>query len=627
MNTEDSMRSIRSQLRIGRNAAVLTALLLCSSILTGSCMFIPALLSAMDTKSSGKGLDSLPNSDYGSGEITGQDAQTALREIDFLMFESNVASDTLSLHLSVKDPASLGIDVPDVTLGEVSTEENEKITSDYQNCLDELLRIDYDSLTREDQVTFDVLSYDLEEGVALSPYYYYSSSFNSITGIQTELPLVMSEYTFASRSDVEDYLLLLKDFYRYYGEMMDFEKIRSEKGLAPTDENINKIIDSCRSFMEDQDTHFLVTSFAERLADVPDLTDAEKSDFIARNQEMLDKYVFPSYQLLIDGFTSLLGTGKNDGGLKNFKDGDKYYELLLQADTSSDASVDEIKSMIENEINSEISSIQAVNYDAAFEDAYNSYDFSKGSVKENLDFCKDLIGKDFPTLPEHTVTLREVPSQLGEYFSPAAYLSCRVDDPKNNIILTNPTALDGYNNLLETIAHEGYPGHLYEGVYHSAHITSLYQRTASFTGYSEGWAEYAAAYVMARSGYDQELVGYVSDENQIFNMLFPSRIDIGVNYDGWTREDVYQYLEGYNLDMKDYADYCYDMATEIPGYYLPYCVGHIETANIIENAASEYKGTADLEEIHEAYLDIGPAPFQIIKNYIGTYIEDIAKAA
>jgi len=545
----------------------------------------------------------------------------ALKDLDFSMFTDSVTSDTLSLHFSVKDPAALGITAPEVSLGDVSQEKSDETYAKFTAYQEKLAKINYTKLSEQEKITYDVIEYDLNEALAYQDYYYYGSSFNSITGIQTELPLVLSEYSFESKADIDQYLLLLADLDRYYGDMMDFEIERADQGMGASDVNLQKIIDSCDSFLKDKEDHFLISSFADRLDKVTGLTDAEKTDYIDKNQSVLDEHVFPAYQLLIDGFTDLLGTGENDGGLCNLPDGKDYYALLLKSTTSSDASVTSATKQIENKLSGDIDLILAAPTDSSFEDAYNSYDFSEGTVQENLDYCEAAIKDDFPAIMDHNVTLEAVPAALEDFFSPAAYLSCTIDDPTDNIIVTNTASLADYPNLLETIAHEGYPGHLYESVYHAQNIASYYQRSASFIGYSEGWAEYAAGYVMSNSDYDQTLVSYVAAENEVFNLLFPARVDIGVNSEGWNRQDVYDYLAEYNLDMQEFADYCYDMAVEIPCYYMPYCIGHLNVSEIMSNAQDELGSSVSLDEIHKAYLDIGPAPFPIIDKYMKVYIE------
>lgn len=581
-------------LRSSRIAIVILSIVM-TAALTASCIRIPFLSQAASIAS--------------------------LRDLDFSMFSDGAVADTVSLHFTVKDPAALGLTVPEVSLGDVSKETSEETYRKFAGYQDQLKKINYEELSQEDQITYDVIEYDLNEALEYQDYYYYSSPFNSLTGLQTDLPLILSEYSLEDKADIEEYLLLLADVNRYYGDLMIFEKERADEGFGSSDENLQKIIDSCESFLEDREDHFLISSFAERLDSVPGLTDNEITGYIEQNKTALDTNVFPAYQLLIDGFSDLFGKGVNDGGLCNLPDGKKYYSLLLKSNTSSDSSVSYVKKQIEQSITDSIDLILASPDDAEFENAYNSYDFSEGTVQENLDYCEAAIKDDFPSIMKHDVTLKEVPDALEDFFSPAAYLSCAIDDPKDNTILTNTAALAGYPNLLETIAHEGYPGHMYEAIYHAENISSYYQRSASFIGYSEGWAEYASGYVLEESDYDQTLVAYIAAENRVFNLLFPARIDIGVNYEGWSREDVYDYLAEYNIDMQDYADNCYDMAIEIPCYYMPYCIGQIDVTGIITHARDELEDLAAVEEIHKAYLDIGPAPFPIVDKYMQIYIE------
>jgi uncharacterized protein (DUF885 family) len=553
----------------------------------------------------------------------GDEDLPTLQQIDFSMFASSALSDTVSLNYYLRDPMALNLSMDEVTLGDVSQDTVAEQYDAFRAYLDLLDTVSFDDLTDEEKIMYEVLQYDLEEALLFEDYQYYSSSFNSLTGIQSNLPLIMCEYIFDEEKDAEEYILLMKDFYRYYKDLMDFEKERAEQGFSPSDENIEKIIDSCESFLENKDEHFMITSFNERVDQLDGITDDKKESLKEENKAAMDEYVFPAYELLIDEFTDLLGTGKNDGGLCNFENGKEYYDILLKADTSTQLSPDEAADLLDDVIDEQIELVLSINYDD-IEDAYNSYDFSKGSTEENLAYCKKFVGKDFPDIMEHDVTLKQVPEQLEDFFSPAAYLTCAIDDPTSNVILTNESQLSNYPNLLDTIAHEGYPGHLYEAVYHAQYTKSYYQRSATFTGYSEGWAQYAAAYVLKNSeDYDPTLVSYVYAEDMIFNLYIPSRIDIGVNYEGWSREDVYEYLNSYGLDDQNYGDGCYDIAVEIPCYYLPYSIGKKETDRIMSELFSELDGTASPLEIHEAYLAAGPGPFSIVEKYADAYAESV----
>lgn len=545
----------------------------------------------------------------------------ALQQVDFSLFAGSAMSDTISLNYYLRDPSALGLSLPEVTLGKVSKSETDEYYEAYREYQALLETVSYDELSEDEQIMYDVISYDLDEALAYEDYYYYSSSFNSLTGIQSNLPLILCEYVFEDKNDVEDYLLLLEDFNRYYEDLMTFEKERADEGLAPSDENIQKIIDSCESFLEDKDEHFMIASFDERIDLLDNITDKKKEKYKEQNRAALEESVFPAYEMLIDEFEGMLGAGTNDGGLCNFPDGKEYYELLLKSETSTDLTPEEAIEAIENSIDTQLDIVMGVDYNDDFSEAYDSHDFSAGTIEDNIALCEAFIPSDFPAIMEHEYVLKKVPEQLEDFFSPAAYLSCAIDDPTHNVIITNESQLAGYQNVLDTMAHEGYPGHMYEAIYHAENIESFYQRSASFSGYAEGWAQYSAEYVVKHTEeYDPTLVEYIYAEDQVFNLLIPSRIDIGVNYENWSREDVYDYLESLGLDYPDFGDSCYDIAIEIPCYYLMYCIGKIETDRILSDAFDQMDD-ATPAEIHDAYLSIGPGPLPIVEKYMDSYME------
>ncbi len=598
-----------------------------------SCAFLPFLAgrtgnsTEATTKTSSKEATSETKASGTEADGNESKAVKALRAIDLELFTDVVTSDTVTLHLTLKDPKALGIESPAVTLGSFSPELAAQDTEKYNRLLKELDKIPYEELPTKEQRVYDIIKYSLEENLAFEPFYYYGSSFNSITGIQSQLPLILAEFPFDSKEDIDDYLLLVQDVRRYYKDLLSFEQERATKGLLASDKNIQKIIDSCNAFLKEdakntRANHFMVTSFAERLEGVEGLDEAQKSAYIKDNQKALDDYLYPAYQDLVDGFTALLGSGKNEGGLSAFPEGKEYYSVLLQSEGSTDATPEVAAELLENTIDDLIDEIQSINMDDKFESLYESYDFTKGSVQENLDYCKAAIKKDFPELIDHNVTLREVPPQLEEFFSPAAYLSCRIDDPTENLILTNAYALKNSKDLLGTVAHEGYPGHLFQNVYHAVEIESLFQRSGSFKGFSEGWARYAEDYIKTHSDFDQSVVSYVTIEDTIFNLLLPARIDIGVNYEGWDLAQTEKFLESYNLNLPEYAAYSYDMAIEIPGYFMAYALGEINVNQILDEAKDTLENQVSLKEIHTAFLDLGPGPFPILDKYMDEYVEE-----
>lgn len=69
---------------------------------------------------------------------------------------------------------------------------------------------------------------------------------------------------------------------------------------------------------------------------------------------------FPAYQSLIDGMTALKGTGTNPGGLAGFSNGKKYYEALVKSTTGSGRSIKDMKTLLLNRLNEDLSAINEI---------------------------------------------------------------------------------------------------------------------------------------------------------------------------------------------------------------------------------------------------------------------------
>lgn len=550
-----------------------------------------------------------------------EDAIEILDNIDFQILEKIVTSDYLSMYYTLDDPGKLGLEEPAPTFGEFSYEDHVENIEETKEYLEQLMQIDPEELPFDYQILYDVLVYDMEEFLLFEDFYYLESPFNSITGVQSGLPLTLAQFEFSDRQDVENYLLLVSDIYRYYGEMMDFERERADLGLAVADVYLDKLIENCESMLSDREDHFLVTGFADRLDNVSDLTEQEKEDYIEQHEQVLDEYLFPAYELLIEGFSELKGRNVNEGGVCGFDGGIAYYKAYFQVRIGSDMSVKRAISYLEDQIEVYYDEMFSVDITSDLLDQWEQYDFSKGTVKENIDYCIAFIEEDFPALPDHDLILETVPSQLEDFFSPAAYFTCKIDDPTRNVIITNEATLENEPALLETCAHEGYPGHLFENVYHAGNISNYYQRTASFISYSEGWAEYSAGFVMKNAGFDEDLIT-VDSANSMINKLLVTRVDIGINYEGWEKSDVKNFLNDFGMGYDEFVDWCWDISIEIPCYYAPYCFGHLMTKEIMEEAAEELGDTVTMQEIHTAYLDIGAAPFPIIEKYMEEFVNN-----
>ncbi|MCB6341453.1 DUF885 domain-containing protein [Enterocloster lavalensis] len=551
---------------------------------------------------------------------------TAQHDFDQLMhqlFLDEVDGSLISLHYTLADPAAYGITDYPKTFGGISLEQSQEAMSQTAELLVKLENLDSRLLRQDQLLTYRILKSYLTTQLSAKGLELYDQPLSSSLGVQAQLPILLSEYAFYSKQDVEDYLELLSTIDSYYGEIAAFEQQKTEAGLGLCDAVIDRILASCDAYLLDADHSFMAATFAERLEALPDLTDQEKQDYIARNHQMIDEHFVPAYQLLIDKLTALKGTGGNDKGLCYLPEGKRYYEYMVNSSTgTSYPTIEELKSAMGAQMLKDLKAMNALlTKDPSLADQMYSYSFRLTDPNQILEDLKEQCTRDFPPIDDCSYTIKQVPKALEGTLSPAFYLTVPLDRPEDNSIYINGGSTNSQKNLYSTLAHEGYPGHMYQTQYFNKHNTCELRKLLSFTSYSEGWATYVEynSYSLD-NGLSPEL-GQLLQHNSAFTLALYAMLDINIHYEGWDLNKVQEYLEQYFQinDTSIISTIYYDVA-ENPANYLEYYVGYLEIANMQEMAKNQLgAGYTDLG-FNTFLLDMGPAPFTVIRNYFEAWL-------
>ncbi len=549
----------------------------------------------------------------------------AQKEFDQLMetiFLDEVSHGLLDLHFKLKDPSAYGITEAEFLYGDFSLEAMEESCQEQQNLLKTLNNYDPGLLTDDQKLTLRILQSLLNTEKKSYGMELYSQPLAVTIGVQAQLPILLSEYAFYRKQDVEDYLALLGGIKEYYGQLLDFQRKKSEAGLMMSDTVLDHVIESCESYLLTPEDNFMIDTFNSRLDTLPELTEEEKIAYRQQNEALLDNTFVPAYQMLIDGLKELRGTGINEKGLCEYPQGKQFYEYLVYSATgTSYSSIEELLQDMELTMNKQL--VKTSLLLRQHPDLINEVDtFAYRQTEPNaiMEELKALSQKEFPTLAECNYTLKSVPKSLELSLSPAFYLVSPMDDYQNNVIFINENPRFVSNTLYNTLAHEGYPGHLYQNVYFHTHCDSNIRKILSFKGYSEGWATYVEQLSYGLdNGLRPELRELLAS-NSLASLGLHACLDIYINYMGWDKEQVQKYLENYYEDPGTLTDALYNAMIENPANYLSYYVGCMEFLNMRETAEKELGKNFDPKAFHTFLLDIGEAPFDVIQAYFTTWL-------
>lgn len=569
--------------------------------------------------------ESLAESEQKARQEQAQAEQTRFAEMEQALFLEEMSDCLLDLHYLIKNPEAFGITQTEHLLSPISLDSMEESRQTRQQLAQELSGYNTALLTEDQKLLYRILESFLKTEALSDGLDLYYQPLASTIGLQAELPILLCEYAFYDRQDIEDYLSILASIKDYYAEILSYEQKIAEAGLMMSDTSIDHVIESCECYLLVPGDNFMIDTFNQRLEKIDGITEEEAARYKQRNAELLEQSFVPAYQLLIDGMAALKGTGVNQKGLCGFPDGKAYYQYLVYANTgTSYRSVEELMSAVETALldNIRITS-RLLSKHPELEKELESYQFRPTKAASMLKELEKLSEKEFPELPKCRFTLKDVPKALELSLSPAFYLKSPIDDVSENVIYINRNPRYPEESLFPTIAHEGYPGHLYQNVYFNTHCASNLRRILSFPGYSEGWAAYVErlSYTMD-NGLSTEL-GQLLAANSMAALGLHAYLDLAVNYLGWERDDVRDYLTHYYSDeemIESSADSLFQVMVENPANYLSYFVGALEIQNMRTAAEKELGAKFDAKAFHQFLLEIGNAPFDVIQAYFTSWI-------
>lgn len=538
------------------------------------------------------------------------------------IFTDAVSTDALTLHFELKDPSAYDIDLDTIDLGRINLQNPiDTFVSDISTdaLRQELHDFDYEELTEKQQQTYDILDefLETEQTYDSKTLFYYPEYLSSTSGTQSLLPVMMSEYAFYSPADVDDYLLLLQDFPDCFNNILDYEQEKADAGLFMSDESADEVIASCQSFIENPDNNMLIEVFPEKLESVSGLSDSDKADYIKRNDQAVHDYVIPAYQSLIKGMEALKGSGTNENGLCYFDHGKEYYEYLVKSQTGSDKTPEELIEWLDDTLQNTIVQMALLlsSDDSLADKLDEAIDISENDPKIILQTLQSSLKEDFPDAVSSQYTLKYVPESLEDSMNPAFYMIPPVDVTDSNVIYLNNSQITDNLSLFTTLAHEGYPGHLYQQSAFSATDPDPLRQAMNFLGYVEGWATYAENMSYTWTGLDDNLARCLQ-LNQDITLALYGRIDLGIHYEGWTTDDVTEFLSDYGLDDDETVHSVFRAIVSDPASYLPYCIGYMEFKELRDDTEETMGDDFNLKEFHQCILNIGPCSFDVLEKYI-----------
>lgn len=579
------------------------------------------------------------------------------------LFQEEMTGSTLNMHYTIADPKTFGISEYEPVLPIYHSGQPEDSKEHCSDLLHRLDRIDPDRLSPENAYTYRLLHRSLENDLALADFPYYNEPLSPSSGMQSQLPVLLAEYTFRTKRDVTDYLALLDQIDDYFASLLLYEQEKAAAGFfmpACSSEKVRKQCDTIVTTEElAQGTHFLQTTFEDRLSELQKqglFTPEETASLIETNEHLLATVVQPAYAALSEGLLSLetstnadstasettanAASGENNSahnglpkGLALLPDGKTYYLHLLFSETGSSRSEKELVQMLLVQFQKEQSAIRNLASQSpsliTLLSEENTAVFPLAEPEEMLSDLQARMKNDFPvSSPVPTVTVKDVVPSLEPYSAPAFYLTTPLGDSDNNVIYINRRNSPQGLELYTTLAHEGFPGHLYQTVYSNRTFSNRDRNPARkliwYGGYLEGWAlyveflsyDYAATLLEQAGQSDAAQSARLEKHTRSLQLCMYTLLDLLIHGEGAGYDQVAEVLGKFGIDSPGTCEAIYTYIAEEPCNYPKYYIGYLEILQLQDTARSHWKDAYSDLRFHTFYLEQGTSDFSSLEDLL-----------
>lgn len=539
------------------------------------------------------------------------------------IFQEELKGNTLNLHYTLAYPEDYGIKDYSVSLGTMKPEALKENLEETRVLNKKLKSFDSGQLSEENQIIYDILSLEFSSQLSLGSSYLLAEPLGPNLGIQAQLPILLAEYTLRTSADIKDYFSLLSQIPDYFQSILEFEEEKARRDLFMSDASADRIIRQCQSFMETGEENYLYSMFRQQIEELlteKRITQDQADSFIEMQEKLMDQCVFPAYLTLSQGLEDLKGQGKNSGGLAHLEGGKEYYVYLIRSTVGDYRSPEEILQSLFLRLQTNYRKVQELlsSDPQLLSRAYNLTP-SDLSPEQMLDYLQHVITDDFPGVEVDSYEVKYVPESMEDFSSPAFYLTPPVDTLTPNTIYINQASQVSPAELFTTLAHEGFPGHLYQTVYFSKQDHHPIRELLSCSGYIEGWATYVEAlsydYASPFLHIDQEILDFLCLNRSISLCLY-AILDLGIHDQGWNAQTTADTLAVFGITDPDTCQEIFQYIVENPANYLKYYLGYLNFLDLREEVQSTAGSSFSPRDFHKNLLDIGPAPFPVVEKYL-----------
>lgn len=510
-----------------------------------------------------------------------------------------------------------------------------------QQYLDSLGTYDRSQLNENDQMSYDVLKWELTismEDLRYPEELMPINQFWSLTLTMGQLGSGTGNQPFKTVKDYENWLGRINGFTVWCDTAIGNMRQGMTTGMVYPKILMERVLPQLKSIVVTDVTKSL---FYQPILNMPSLNFSEEDN--KRLTELYAKAVSdqinPSYQKLYDFIKNeYLPKCRTAPGISSIPGGDDYYQHLIKYWTTTDMTADQVFELGQTEVRRIRSEMESVMKQVEFKGDLKEFFHYIHTDKKFLPFKTDdevlnayraieerekpYLSKLFSVFPKTPFEIRQTEA-FREASASAEYNQGTPDGSRPGVFyvpIVDPTK---FNNISmeDLFLHEAIPGHHYQiSLQQENNDLPEFRKFIWYGAYGEGWALYSESL-------GKEL-GLFEDPYQYFGMLSEEMhrairlvVDAGIHTKGWTREQAIQF------SMDNEAESEADITAEIerymaiPGQALSYKVGQLKILELRRNAEKELGDKFSIAKFHDEILKDGCLPIAVLEAKMKRWTE------
>lgn len=523
-------------------------------------------------------------------------------------------------------------------LTDASLEAYERRKAHEREMLDRIQKIDRSQLTGQDAISYDLFLLDKKlnvEGQRFPTEYMPTDQMN---GIQIFFGQLAASMPFRNAKDYENYLARLAAFPKQLDQVIALMRRGIETGWVQPAVPLRSLASQIEGQITDDP---LKNPLYKPFESFPqDVSEADRARLAEAGKRAVAESFVPAMKKF-DAFVkeTYLPAARKEIGASGLPGGADYYQYCIRRHTTTNLTAKEIHDIGLKEvarIRKEMEGIiQKVGFKGTFQEFLTFLRTDKRFYYTNADdlmagyalIAKRADGKLptlFAELPRTPYGLRvipdyEAPAQTTAYYQPGA-----ADGSRAGVYMINTYKLETRPKYeMEALSlHEAVPGHHLQ-IARAQELSGLpdFRRNAGYTAYVEGWGLYAESLGSE--------IGFYKDPYSKFGQLTYEMwracrlvVDTGMHSLGWSRERAIDFMKDNTAKTENDIIVEIDRYIVWPGQALAYKMGELKIKELRARAQRELGARFDVRKFHNAVLDDGPLPLDLLDRRINDWIAE-----